>query len=520
MHEPAPGAAFTHRQILVIIGGLIAGMALAGLDATIVSPSLPTIVGDLGGVESITWVVTAYLLFSTVTTPLYGRFGDLFGRARLFRIAIVVFVSGSMLCGLAPNLATLVAARAVQGIGAGGIMATSFAIMGDVVSPRERGRYTGYLASVFAVTSVIGPLLGGYLTDHLSWRWVFYVNVPVGALALVITSSSLKNLPGPRPGASRRVDVAGAGLLICGVGAMLLGLEWGGTQQPWGSPLIVGLLGGGAAVLGVFLWWERRVPEPLLPPRLFANDVVSVTGAMSFLIGMAMYGAMIYLPLQLQVVRDVSVSRSGMLLTPMMIGVVGAAIPVGRLITRTGRYKFTGPLGFGMIAVGFLALLLLGDDAPLLLTFGVMAVLGCGVGSTSPPLTVAVQNAVDPTDMGVATSTTMFLRNLGSSVGVAVFGAIFASRLTTELTARLPAGAADDLGGNVTGLLREPSAIAALPDPVEAAVRAATSSSVHAVFLGALLAAALGLLVSLRLRELPLRTKGAAAMDVEPALVH
>ncbi|MBA2283782.1 MAG: MFS transporter, partial [Acidimicrobiia bacterium] len=505
MHDAPPSDApatveLGHRQILVVVGGLLTGMALAGLDGTIVSPSLPTIVGDLGGLESITWVVSAYLLFETVTTPLYGKLGDLFGRPTMFRVAIVIFVGGSMLCGLAQNLPMLVAFRAVQGIGAGGLMSTAFAVMGDVIPPRQRGRYTGYLGSVFAVTSVVGPLVGGYLTEQLSWRWIFYVNVPVGIVALVVTSRSLRGLVKPARVPGRRIDVVGAGLLVSGIGTLLLGLEWGGTEHPWGSPLILGLFAAALVVLGAFVVWERRVDDPVLPLRLFRNDVVTVAGIMSFLAGVTMYVGMIYIPLFLQVVKDVSVSRSGLLVTPMMLGVLLAAIPTGRLISRTGRYKFTGPLGFGLLLLGAVLLVGTGAGTPLWAIFAVMAVFGTGIGVLSPPLTVAVQNAVARSDLGVATANTMFLRNLGGAVGIAVYGAVFSSRLAGELVARLPGGVAADLGDDVTDLVRQPSAIAALPDPIEAAVRGATQASVHAVFLGAVVAAALGIVVSLRLR--------------------
>ena len=497
---------FAHREILVIIGGLLTGMALAGLDSTIVATSLPTIVGELGGLDHISWVVTAYLLAETVTVPLYGKLSDLFGRPALFRIAIVIFVAGSMLCGLAQNLPMLVLFRGIQGLGAGGLISMTFAIMGDVIPPRERGRYTGYLGSVFAVTSVVGPLLGGFLTDHVSWRWIFYVNVPVGAVALVVTAKALR-LPKPERVPGRRIDFLGAALLVVGVAAVLLGLEWGGTEHPWGSPLILALLAGGSTTVVAFIAWERRVEDPILPLRLFRNDIVSVAGAMAFLAGVTMYGGIIYLPLFLQVVKGVSASSSGLLLVPLMVGVLCAAIPVGRLITRTGRYKFTGPVGFGSLMVsGGLLALTMHVSTPLPVTFGLMAAFGLGVGTLSPPLTLAVQNAVERSDLGAATATNMFLRNLGGSVGVAVFGSVFAGRIGEQLVARLPSEAVAEVGGDVTGLLREPSAIAGLPGPVADAIRGATANSLQVVFLGVFVAAIIGLVVSLRLREIPLRS--------------
>ncbi len=495
---------FTHRQILTIIGGLIAGMALASLDQTIVATSLPTIVGELGGLEDISWVVSAYLLAETVSTPIYGKLSDLYGRRALFRFAIVVFVAGSMLCGVAQNLPMLVAFRAVQGIGAGGLISMAFATIGDVIPPRERGRYTGWFSSVFAVTSVIGPLLGGYLTDHASWRWIFYVNVPVGVVALVVTSRALRALPVPARHRRRPLDVTGAVLLVVGVTAVLLTLEWGGTEHPWGSPLIVGLGVGGTAVLLAWIAWERRADDPIVPLRLFRIDVVAVACGMSFLVGVAMFGAITYLPLFLQVVQGASASSSGLLLAPLMGGVLLASTLCGRFITRTGRYAFTGPLGFALLVVGTGAFSRMDPSSGLVLAFAMMVLLGVGIGVLSPPLTLAVQNVVDPGDIGVATATTMFMRTMGASVGVAVFGALFSSRLTDD---------------RVNGLLREPAAIDSLPAAVAATVRDAASSALQPVFLAGALTALVGLGLSTRLREVPLRSR-AGTMSPETEVVE
>jgi EmrB/QacA subfamily drug resistance transporter len=487
-----PPPEFTHRQILTILGGLLTGVALAALDQTIVSTSLPTIVGDLGGLEDIAMVVTAYLLTETVATPIFGKLSDVYGRPKLFRVAIVVFVVGSILCGIAQELWQLVLFRAVQGVGAGGLISMAFAAMGDVVSPRERGRYTGWFSSVFAVTSVIGPLLGGFLTDHVSWRWIFYVNVPVGIVALVVTSRALKPLAVPRATERKRLDVGGATLLVVGVAALLLTLEWGGTEHEWTSPLVLGLGAGAIATLAAWVAWERRAADPIVPLRLFRSDVVAVACGMSFLVGVAMFGSVTYLPLFLQVVKGISASSSGLLLVPLMLGVLVSATLAGRRISRTGRYTFTGPVGFGVLVVGCGALATYGTATPLPVVFCTMVVLGVGIGVLSPPLTVAVQNVVDPADMGIATATTMFARTMGASVGVAVFGAVFSTQL------ELPDGA--------DGLVREPSAIEALPVALADGVREAVSSALHPVFLAGAVISAVGFVLATRLREVPLRS--------------
>ena len=498
--------ALTHRQILTVLAGLLAGMSLASLDQTIVATSLPTIVGELGGLDDISWVVTSYLLCETVATPIYGKLSDVHGRAKLFRFAIVLFVIGSMLCGIAQELWQLVAFRAIQGVGAGGLISMAFAALGDVISPRERGRYSGYFSSVFAVSSVLGPLLGGFITDHVSWRWIFYVNVPVGIGALMVTSRALRLLPVPSRAERKPLDVAGATLLVAGVAAVLLALEWGGTEHPWTSPLILALGVGGLTLLGVWIVCEQRAVDPIVPLRLFRNDVVAVACAMSFLVGVAMFGAITYLPVFLQVVKGVSASNSGLLVAPLMLGVLVAAMLAGRHITKTGRYKFTGPMGFAVLIVGCTLLATYGVDTPLAAVFGTMVLLGVGLGVLSPPLTMAVQNVVDPSDMGVATATAMFMRTMGASVGVAVFGALFSANLDPDPQLR--------------ELLRAPGAIDELPASLAATVRGAVESALHPVFIAGAAITAIGLVVATRLREVPLRGPGPQGMGPEAEMVE
>ena len=343
----------THRQILVIFSGLMLGMLLAALDQTIVATALPTIVGDLGGLDHLSWVVTSYLLAATVSTPIWGKLGDLLGRKRMYQVAILVFLVGSVLSGLSTSMAQLIAFRFVQGLGGGALIVLAQAIIADVVSPRERGRYQGYFGALFAASSVAGPLLGGFFTDHLSWRWVFYVNIPLGILALLVTSAVL-----PATGARARVviDYLGAGLLAGAVSCIVLVTTWGGTQYPWTSPTIIGLSAAALALVGAFVVVERRAEEPLLPLRLFRGSIFSVSSGVSFVIGVAMFGSISFLPLFLQVVGGVSATNSGLLLVPYMLGMLGASVCAGQIVTRTGRYRVLPVTGTGIAVLG-LALL-------------------------------------------------------------------------------------------------------------------------------------------------------------------
>ncbi|HSL25205.1 MAG TPA: MDR family MFS transporter [Acidimicrobiia bacterium] len=498
----------THRQILVVFSGLMMGMFLAALDQTIVATALPTIVGELGGLEHLSWVVTAYLLASTVTAPLYGKISDLYGRKIVFQVAIGLFLIGSILSGLSQNMAQLVAFRAVQGLGAGGLMVMAITIVGDVVSPRERGRYQGYFGAVFAVASIAGPLLGGWLVDSFSWRWVFYINLPLGLAALFVTGVVL-NLPFTRH--EHRIDYAGAGLLVSGVSALLLVTVWGGREYEWGSMVIVGLAALGVILVGAFLWWESRIPEPILPLRLFRDRTFSLTSAAGFIVGLAMFGAIVFLPLFLQVVIGASATNSGLLLLPMMFGVITTSVAGGRLITRTGRYKIYPVVGSILAAVALFLLSTMGADTTLLLASVYMLILGAGLGLTMQVLVLAVQNSVQSRDLGVATSASTFFRSLGGSFGTALFGAIFNSQITRRLAGLVPAGSlgASDLTGS-------PTAIAQLPAGLRQGVVQAFAGASNTVFLAAVPFALVAFVLVLMMPELPLREHAA----VGPALAE
>ena len=509
-----PAPQLTHRQILVVFSGLMAGMLLAALDQTIVSTALPTIVGELGGLDHLSWVVTAYLLTTTASTPLYGKLSDIYGRRLLFQSAIVIFVFGSVLCGLSQDMLQLIVFRGIQGIGAGGLMAMAFAIIGDIVSPRERGRYTGYLGAVFAVASVAGPLLGGFFVDNLTWRWVFYVNVPIGIVALVITSSVLR-LPFARQ--DHEIDFVGAALLVAGVSTLLLGLVWGGSEYPWGSPVIVGLLVGSVVLTAVFLWWESRTPEPILPLRLFRGRVFSGGVALSFLLGGAMFGAIVFLPLFLQVATGATATNSGLLLLPLMAGLMTTSILSGRVIAKTGHYRRWPIAGMGIAAVGMYLLSTMEPDTTRVASSLYMLVVGVGLGMVMQVLVLAVQNAADFKDLGVATSSVNFFRSLGGSFGVSIFGVLFATLLDDKLVELLPPGALGAAGLSPEALTATPAQIQALPPAILLPVTQAMADSITAIFLCTVPLLAIGVVIAIVLPELPLKDTAHIGSTLEGA---
>ena len=508
MHTTDDAAAtpeLTHRQILVIFSGLMLGLLLAALDQTIVATALPTITGELGGLEHLSWVVTSYLLASTVSTPLYGKLGDLYGRKRLFQVAIVVFLVGSVLSGLSQNMVQLIAFRAIQGVGGGGLIVLAQAIVADVVSPRERGRYQGYFGAVFGATSVAGPLLGGFFTDNLTWRWVFYINVPLGIIALFVTGAVL---PAGMRRATSKIDYLGASVLVAAVTCIVLFTTWGGSLYPWGSPTIVGLVLASILLLASLVPIERRAADPIVPVGLFRLRTFNVASSGGFIVGMAMFGAIAFLPLFLQVVQGASATNSGLLLLPLMAGLLGASIVSGQLITKTGRYKIFPVSGTALAAVGMFLLATMGTDTGQLAVTLYMVVLGIGIGFTMQTLVLATQNAVAMTELGVATSAVTFFRSMGGAIGTAIFGALFNAALASRLS-----GLSVNVGDGSTFT---PASLADLPPAQAARVVSAFSESLTGVFTYAGVVVVGAFFITLLLRETPLRSS-VETVDAPPA---
>jgi EmrB/QacA subfamily drug resistance transporter len=502
----------TQRTILMIIGALMLGMLLAALDQTIVSTALPTIVGDLKGGSHIAWVITAYLLATTVSTPLWGKLGDQYGRKIFFQAAIVIFLAGSIFAGISNSMVELIAFRAVQGLGSGGLMVGAQAIVGDIVSPRDRGRYVGLFGAVFGVASIVGPLLGGVFVDNLSWRWIFYINVPIGIIALIVVASQV---PGRLGRVHHVIDYAGTAVLATAATSFILMTSLGGTTYAWGSAPIWTLGSCGVAAVGVFVLVERRATEPVLPLHLFRQRAFSVTSLVGFIVGFAMFGAITYLPAFFQVVKGISPTLSGVQLLPLMAGLLLMSIGSGQIISRTGRYRIFPIAGSALMTLGMYLLSLMGVGTSAFLDSVYMLVLGLGIGGVMQVLVIIVQNAVPHSELGVATSAATFFRSIGGSFGTAIFGAIFSNVLIGNLARHLH-GAAIPPGFSAADAT--PALLARLPAAVYHGFVAGYAESIQTVFLVAVPIAALAFLATWLIPHVELKKwPGGGQAPAEPA---
>ena len=482
-------------SLRAILAALFLSLLLAAMDQTIVSTALPTIVAELGGLEHLSWVVTAYLLTSTVVLPLYGKLGDIHGRKIVLQVAIVIFLIGSALCGLARSMPELIIFRAIQGIGGGGLIVTTMALIGDLIPPRERGRYQGLFGAAFSFATIVGPLLGGFFVDNLSWRWIFYINLPLGAAALAVIAAVL---PATRARRAHAIDYPGALFLAVALSAVILFTSLGGSTYPWTSPFILTLIGTGAAAFIAFIAVERRAREPILPLELFRNRTFAIATGVGLIVGLSLFGSVTYLPVYLQMVKGESPTASGWQLMPMMLAMLTTSIVSGRLITRWGRYKLFPVTGTSLMVVGLLLLSQLSAERSVWLTSLDALILGLGMGMVMQVLVLAVQNSVDFAHLGTATSGTTLARAVGGALGVALFGAIFLNGLHSHLAAVLSPGIQMPSASN-------PQSLQALPPELRAAYVSAVVAALRPVFTVAAAIAAIGFTLTLFLREVPLR---------------
>jgi EmrB/QacA subfamily drug resistance transporter len=504
--EPAFGR---RRDVMIVLPGLLLALMLAMLDQLVVSTALPRIVGDLGGLNHLSWVVTAYVLASTITTPLYGKLGDLYGRKRLLIAAIVIFLAGSALSGLSQSMDQLIVFRALQGLGAGGLMVGALATIGDLVSPRERGQYMGYMMAAMMVAMIAGPLVGGYITDALSWRWIFYINMPVGGAALAYIIATLHL---PRLKVQHKIDYLGAAVLAVGATAIVLVTTWGGSQYAWGSPQIMTLIVIAAVAVAFFIWVESKATEPILPLHVFRNRNFSLASSMSFLLGLAMFGAMTFLPLYQQTVQHASPTVSGLLLIPMMLGATVTSLIAGQVTVRTGRYKALPIIGGGIMTGGMLLLATLGPDTSRLTSMSYFVVFGVGMGFLMQITTLIAQNSVDPKDMGVASSSRSFFQQIGGSIGVSIFGAVFIRSLHNAMSSRLPG-----VPFNASGASFNPQVVNHLHGVLKDAVLYSISHGIDTVFIWAAPATILVFALAWLIKEIPLRGRGDTPAPGQPA---
>lgn len=484
------------RDIVVVFGVVMVAMLLPAFNIMAITTALPVIVGELGGLADLSWVVTAYLLTATVSVPLYGKISDLYGRRPLIHIAIVIFITGSILAGWAQTMGHLIVARGIQGIGGGGLMALSQAIIGDVIPPRDRGKYQGYIGIVFAVASIAGPLAGGFFVDRLSWRWIFFVSVPLGMIALVIASRYLRIVHQRR---EHRIDYAGAALLTLAATCLILVSVWGGVEYQWSSSVILGLIGSAGLAAALLIPVERRATEPIIPFELFSSRVFTAGSALGFIVGTTMFGTFVFFPLFLQGVVGVSATDSGLLLVPLMFGIITSSIVAGRLVTRWGRYKVFPVSGTALSVVGFGLLATMGPDTGPREAAVYMALLGLSLGMIIQIVVVAIQNAVDQRHLGAATSTAHFFRMIGGTLGVAAFGAILNFRAGKLMAEALPPGI------DLADVLDNPAQLTDLPGTIQQSLQHALADGITFVFALAAAVSLLAFTTALFLRDVPMR---------------
>jgi len=508
-----PAATFTHREIMVIMAGLMLGMFLAALDQTILGAALPRIGSDLGGAQEISWVISAYLLSSTAVTPIYGKLSDLYGRRLMLQSAILIFITASMLCGLAGSISQLIAFRALQGVGGGGLLVLAQATLADVVSPRNRGKYQGYFAAMWLTASMIGPTLGGFFADHLTWRWSFWLNIPLGLASLFVVQASLKALVVKR--IRHKIDYLGGTLIVGAVTCLLLVTTLGGAGRSWTSPLILGLIGGAIVLLGLAIFQERRAAEPILPPRLFRNRAFVVSNATCIFYSMAIIGSIVFMPSFLQMVYQMDASRSGLVMIPFLIATPLTVIIGGRIVAHTGRYKMLPILGLCIMMGGMATMHFVSSATPLVLSMTAMTIFGLGVGFLGPILIVSMQNSIDWRDMGAGTAAFNFFRNMGGSFGVTLFGTVLLARLES-LVGGLPVPPLPgDAEPGITLLHLGGKAVSSVPEAAREGVTRAIEGAFNDMFLAGFIVAAIGLVIVLFMKEVPLKTVTAAAERAE-----